>query len=237
MSEQIRREMLVSVPMVDKFAFAIGQNDQINPGAASAGLISAADYVPARVSAVANRVTPRQSEIDAGRWYGLRGNQAASFRNGQPAAPNSRGSTRPEYFERGNSFEVKNFDLTTRAGRANLVRKTVEQALSSRLPNLPRGTVQNIIIDARGQTLDPQVMRQIAQDLQIRSGGVIQARNVQFMQGARASSLATGARALGRVAAVGGAAYDTYRIATSENKFRTGSGVIGGWTGAWAVGK
>ena len=80
-------------------------------------------------------------------------------------------------------------------------------------------------------------MSQIRQALEAKSGGVIQAENVSFMQGEAPSELRTAVRYGGRAMVVAGAAYDAYRIATAENKVRTASSVAGGWTGAWAGGE
>ena len=70
-----------------------------------------------------------------------------------------KGSSVPEYYDYGGtpdlpgqSYEVKSFNLSTEAGQQNMVYKTVNQAVP-RAGNLPEGSVQNIIIDARGQTV------------------------------------------------------------------------------------
>jgi RHS repeat-associated protein len=214
---------------------------RVNLGTTGFGVNSAAN-------SITGQVPPdwSQSELDAGAEYGLDGNQQSVFYRGNLVASGQRvkGSTVPEYYQPGDpasgtpgqSYEVKSYDLSTSAGRSNLINTTVKQALN-RDVNLPVGSEQNVIIDIRGQSLTPAEQAQIANALDARSGGVIQSQNVSFMQGEAPSALRTGLRVTGRVMLVAGAVYDTYRIATSQNKAQTASAVAGGWAGAWAGGE
>ena len=160
-----------------------------NACAAGIGLNSAANYISGQVPPASLR-----SEIDVGRQFGLEGNQQSVFLDGEQLDGPRRvkGSSVPEYYDYGGtpdlpgqSYEVKSFNLSTEAGQQNMVYKTVNQAVP-RAGNLPEGSVQNIIIDARGQTVTLEQMSQIRQALEAKSGGVIQAENVSFMQGERA---------------------------------------------------
>jgi hypothetical protein len=132
---------------------------------------------------------------------------------------------------------VKNYNLETRSGQRSLINKTVSQAIDSRLPNLPQGTTQHIVIDARGQNVSNNALAKIAQNMEASSGGVISSNNVHFMQGAKASPYQAVARVGGRAIAVVGVATDVYSIATAQNKLEAASSAAGGWVGATAGAK
>jgi filamentous hemagglutinin len=76
-------------------------------------------------------------------------------------------------------IEVKNYDLSLPANRASLYNDVAEQALR-RAENLPSGSFQGVIIDIRGQAIDPAVLQRIASNIQQATGGRIRVQDVIF---------------------------------------------------------
>jgi len=89
-------------------------------------------------------------------------NKQESFKNGNTVKYGMRGSVRPEGYDgiNRNSFEVKNYDITTKKGINSLINNVVKQA-RQRLSNLPKGTKQNVIIDVRGQEVNQATLNRI----------------------------------------------------------------------------
>lgn len=114
-----------------------------------------------------NRPTWRDSETDA--LIGTDYEPQVSFKNGRVVASGRRGSVRPEGYRPGSSIEVKNFDITSKSGRYNLYKNVTKQVLS-RATNLPKGTVQTIIIDVRGQKVNQGLLNSTRNKLQTLTG-------------------------------------------------------------------
>jgi hypothetical protein len=223
----------------EEYAVSLISCGNLNAGAAGVGAIAAANYIRGTIPSW------RQSEVAAGKQFGLQGNQESVFLDGEKLDTLRRvkDSSVPEYYERGDpakgvpgqSYEVKRYNVEIAARQRRLIADTASQAVK-RVRSLPPGTQQNIIVDVRGRTLKPGQLEQIAKGLEAKSGGVIKAENVSFMRGSAPSAARTALRVGGGVVVAAGAAYDIYRIGTAENKARTISAVAGGWAGAWAFG-
>lgn len=122
----------------------------------------------------------RQSELDVGKDLAGQGFEAQkSFKNGVEVPYGTKGSVRPEYVRPGLSIEVKNYDITSAAGRSRLVRNVVQQA-QKRVEHLPEGTVQRIIIDVRGQDVSDEVLDELARRIAEKSGGILQESEILF---------------------------------------------------------
>lgn len=91
------------------------------------------------------------------------------------------GSVRPDFSHATLPMyvDVKNYDLSSAANRANLYNTLADQA-TSRAQNLPAGSFQGVVIDIRGQSIDPAVLQRIPNNIQQATGGRIRAQDVIF---------------------------------------------------------
>ncbi|MBA2871432.1 uncharacterized protein YukE [Anoxybacillus calidus] len=112
----------------------------------------------------------RQSEIDIGKEYpGYR--DQVSFKDGVEVQHGTKHSSRPDFYIKGHSIEVKNYNLTTSSGRSNLVRNVSKQ-INKRINDLPSGTKQTVIIDVRGQNTSRDVLRDVRNRINEITNGV-----------------------------------------------------------------
>lgn len=116
--------------------------------------------------AASTRPTWQQSEADI---VSGENNQQLSFKNGQEVRSKSKGSVRPEGYKPGESIEVKNYTLSTESGIKSMIRNVVGQ-FRQRQANLPANTVQNIVLDVRGQNLTAKQMIDIRSRLMTQTG-------------------------------------------------------------------
>jgi hypothetical protein len=103
-----------------------------------------------------------------------------SFKDGEEVPYGTKGSTRPDHYTPGNSVEVKNYDVSTSAGRSNLVRNVVDQA-AKRAANLPEGTTQSLRIDVRGQSVSVDTLNEMASRIAARTGGKVDMSQIRFI--------------------------------------------------------
>ncbi|MBO1582592.1 hypothetical protein [Bacillus sp. XF8] len=101
----------------------------------------------------------RKTETEFGEMHPVYNDQVA-FKDGQEVSKNTKGSTRPDFHVEGHSVELKNYDLSTKSKRTNLVNVIVKQ-VNDRDIHLPKGTKQTVIIDTRGQTIPDEHLREI----------------------------------------------------------------------------
>src|SRR5262249_34855187 len=81
----------------------------------------------------------RQSQIDVGKALEQRGfRRQVAFKDGAEVQGNRnpKDCTRPDFYKPGISVDVKNYDVKTSLGRANLIRSIADQA-KSRASQLP----------------------------------------------------------------------------------------------------
>ncbi|EJR39232.1 MULTISPECIES: T7SS effector LXG polymorphic toxin [Bacillus cereus group] len=109
----------------------------------------------------------RQSELDVGKEYPNYDDQVA-FKDREEVSKVTKGSTRPDFYTKDHSLEVKNYDLSTSSKRSNLVRVIVKQ-VNDRVDNLPIGTKQTVIIDIRGQTVPEEALFDIVRKIREKS--------------------------------------------------------------------
>jgi RHS repeat-associated protein len=102
--------------------------------------------------------------------------QQVSFSNGKVVGNLTKGSVRPEGYKRGASIEVKNYRFSTENGIKSMINNVVKQ-VRQRNANLPKGTVQNVVLDIRGQDLSVKQMQTIRQRLLTQAGNNV---NVSF---------------------------------------------------------
>lgn len=107
---------------------------------------------------VPERPSWQKSETDAlsGTDYG----KQKSFIGGKEVDYGTKGSVRPEGYKPGASLEVKNYTLTNSSGINNLI-SNVSKQINKRIDNLPEGTMQNIVIDIRGQKVSTEAINKI----------------------------------------------------------------------------
>lgn len=106
-----------------------------------------------------DRPTWRQSEKDVGNNYPEYDEQK-SFKNREEVPYGEKGSSRPDFYKKGTSIEVKNYNLTTSSGRNSLV-NTISKQVNKRIFDLPSGTKQTIIIDVRGQNVSNSILKEL----------------------------------------------------------------------------
>lgn len=123
----------------------------------------------------------QQSEIDAGQGLGNGYGRQKSYKNGKEVPYGTPGSSRPEFSKKGRSVEVKNYDVTTSQGRQNLINNVANQA-KGRVNNLPKGTRQKIQIDVRGQNVTDELLKQLADDIVSKSGGILKRGDITFVK-------------------------------------------------------
>ncbi|WP_437261263.1 WXG100 family type VII secretion target [Bacillus thuringiensis] len=95
-----------------------------------------------------------------------------SFKDREEVPYASKGSTRPDGFDHdlNSSLEVKNYNLTTERGKRSLINVLLKQ-FEYRLKNLPEGAEQIAFIDARGQNVSVQTLKEIKEELSQRTFG------------------------------------------------------------------
>jgi hypothetical protein len=124
----------------------------------------------------------RDSEVDAGKDLAGKGyREQVSFKDGEEVPYGTKGSTRPDHYAPGNSVEIKNYDVTSSAGRSRLVRNVVDQA-TKRAANLPEGTTQTLRIDVRGQDVPIDTLNEMASRIAARTGGRIDMSQIRFVR-------------------------------------------------------
>ncbi|MED4906382.1 pre-toxin TG domain-containing protein [Parageobacillus thermoglucosidasius] len=117
----------------------------------------------------------RQSEIDIGKEYPEYSTQK-SFKNGKEVPYGTKGSSRPDYYKKGFSIEVKNYKITTPEGRSRLV-NNISTQFEKRLSDLPRGTKQTVIIDIRGQNVSEEILDDLYDKIMKKTNGKV---NIRF---------------------------------------------------------
>ena len=95
--------------------------------------------------------------------------EQVAFKNGNEVPKNTRGSVRPEGYKPGDAIEAKNYSLTTEKGIQSLIRNVTKQ-VKQRQANLPANSVQNIVVDVRGQGLRTSQLMKIRSRLTTQTG-------------------------------------------------------------------
>jgi filamentous hemagglutinin len=125
------------------------------------------------------RPTPQESERQIERDFGWQRQQ--SYKDRLDANYGEKGSVRPDLTNPTEDIQldVKNYDLTNPRNRFNLYNDIEEQA-AKRAANLPSGSFQGIILDIRGQNVDPAVLQRIPINIETRAGGIIPRTSVVY---------------------------------------------------------
>jgi len=180
---KVRNKGGVSVdePSHSRSASAAPDRAQTPPqGASQVGTGKQPITDPSRLLPAPQRPNWEQSEIDvAADFPGWRTQQ--SYKQGRPARYGADGSVRPDLSHPTlpMHFDVKNYDLTSSGNRYNLYRELARQA-ESRAGNLPSGSVQGVVLDIRGQSIDPAVLQRIPANIEQVTNGRIKAQDVIF---------------------------------------------------------
>ena len=87
-----------------------------------------------------------------------------SFKDGKEVKYGTKGSSRVDAYKDGMSVEIKNYDLSKKQNRYNLVRTLLRQ-YEKRLVNLPKGTKQIAEIDISGQNVPLDIQEEIVEKL------------------------------------------------------------------------
>jgi len=78
------------------------------------------------------------------------------------------------------AVEVKNYDISTPAGRRSLVAKIAQQ-VRQRSAHLPPGARQTVVIDVRGQAIPPTQLETLRQSVHGAGGGLVQLDDIVFL--------------------------------------------------------
>jgi len=100
-----------------------------------------------------------------------------SFKNGAEVPYGTKGSVRPEYYRKGSSIEVKNYNLQTSKGRGSLVNNVSRQA-KDRATHLPPGTKQEVYVDIRGQAVSRADLTSVKTRIVSKSNGALQSSDI-----------------------------------------------------------
>ncbi|MDM5287396.1 MULTISPECIES: ribonuclease YeeF family protein [Bacillus subtilis group] len=117
---------------------------------------------------VSKRPSWRQSEVDVGKDYPGYKDQV-SFKDRIEVTHGTKNSSRPDFYNKGHSIEVKNYKLSFSSGRSNLVRVVSDQ-FNKRVKDLPEGTKQTVIIDVRGQQVSREILRDVKRKIDEKTG-------------------------------------------------------------------
>jgi hypothetical protein len=76
--------------------------------------------------------------------------------------------------------DVKDYEIETIEGQTRLVKNVVRQ-MSKRAANLPKGSRQGLVIDARGQTVTQNQMASLRARIVRVSNGLVAADDIVFI--------------------------------------------------------
>ena len=125
------------------------------------------------------RPTFQQSELDVGKQLGGNYRPQVSYLNGKEVPYGTPSSVRPDYSGNSISIEVKNYDIHT--NRQALINEIVRQTKEREI-HLPKGMVQTIQIDLRGQRYDLLDKIDIQNKINTETKGLIDGKNIQFLE-------------------------------------------------------
>jgi len=105
-----------------------------------------------------------------------------AFKDGREVSSRTAGSVRPDGVsadKRSASFEVKNYDINT---KADALINNVARQVQERVRHLPRGMQQNIKIDVRGQNVSSGHLDDIARRIVEKSNGLLSYEHIEFVR-------------------------------------------------------
>lgn len=115
--------------------------------------------------------TPRESELAALQKFG--GKEQVTFLNGKEVAYGTKGATRPDILRevggKLEAIEVKNYDLVN---NANGLYAELEREVTARVANLPKGSLQRVVLDVTGRGYDDALIEAVKQGIWSRLGSV-----------------------------------------------------------------
>lgn len=108
--------------------------------------------------------TPRESELAALQKFG--GKEQVTFLNGEEAAYGTKGASRLDILRevggKLEAIEVKNYDLVN---NANGLYAVLEREVTARVANLPKGSLQRVVLDVTGRGYDDALIETIKQGI------------------------------------------------------------------------
>ena len=134
---------------------------------------SAADAAEGVVSANSKVPNPRESELRALKKFG--GEEQVSYLNGERVPISTQNATRPDIVRETKSgleaIEVKNYNLANKSNR-NTLYKELERQVTARVENMPPGTSQRVVLDARGRDFSKELINLTKREIQDRCASV-----------------------------------------------------------------
>lgn len=113
------------------------------------------------------RPTPRESELAVLEKYG--GREQVSYLNGKEMPYGTPNATRPDVVRNVNgkleAIEVKNYDLKSKQS-LNQLYKELDRQVTSRVNNLPEGSLQRVVLDTRGRDYSNELIEEVIKNIQ-----------------------------------------------------------------------
>lgn len=110
--------------------------------------------------------SPRASELKVLKQY--KGTEQVSYLNGKEVPYATPGSTRPDVVRKVGDLtefiEVKNYDLSAPTNRKSLVNEVYRQ-VTDRAQNLPKGSLQRVVLDVQGRQYPKTLVDDVVQSL------------------------------------------------------------------------
>lgn len=149
-------------------AAALAGSESFKWGAITGAVTGGASKALSIVRSTKVTHTPRQSEITVVKKTENAVEQV-SYLNGKEVNYFTPGSTRPDVVVKNldgtiKAIEVKNYNLASSNSRSNLIRELKRQ-VSERIKNLPKGSQQEIVLDARGRGYSTKLLENVVKDI------------------------------------------------------------------------
>jgi hypothetical protein len=172
-------------PAIDKIADGLNAipSSVLNklPASAKKQILEMRAKANAFLNGPAQRPSWRASEQAVGGQLGPTYSAQKSFKNGKEVPYGTKGSSRPDFYVRGNSIEVKNYNISSSAGQRRLIDNVANQAIQ-RARELPKGTRQSVVIDLRGQKLSIADSANLLQKIVQKSNGALKSQDIKLMR-------------------------------------------------------
>ena len=127
---------------------ALGASDGFKWGAISGAVVGGAEKALKIHKISSGAIKPEEAEAHALSQYG--GESQISYLNGERVPYGTPGSTRPDVVANKVAYEVKCYNLESKASLYEL-RKTLTKEISERVSNLPSDMTQKIVLNVEGR--------------------------------------------------------------------------------------
>lgn len=138
-------------------------------GTTTGGFIETISQVSAAKKFVTMNSVEKGASAEARALKKYGGETQTSYLNGVRQASSPKGSTRPDLLRKVNgkleAIEIKNYDLNNTSVRNNLV-KHLKMQISNRVYNMPKDSLQRIVLDIHGRNYDKNMIKSLIKRIQ-----------------------------------------------------------------------